>query len=585
MKLRDYQNEAVNSVVRYFEEGNKGNPIIAMPTGTGKSLVIAGFLDMVYSKWPDQRIIMLTHVKELIEQNYAKAKALLPHLSIGLNSAGLNKRQYFNPVVFAGIGSVAKDAWRFGHIDLILIDECHMVSSNSKTMYRRFLDELREINPHLKVIGLTATPWRLKTGALIEDEDGIFTDICFNSISMESFNRYIAEGYLTPLVPKPTVVELDMTGVGTSGGEFINSQMQKAVDKDEITQKAIMETLEHGDDRKCWLIFAAGVEHAIHIADALNDMGIPAVAIHGKLSKTEREKALADYKAGVYRAAVNNNVLTTGFDHPDIDLIVMLRPTKSVVLWVQMLGRGTRCVYADGYDLSTEQGRHQAIDAGGKHDCLVLDFAGNTKRIGPINDPNIPSKYKKSKGAGTEIVKLCEKCGNYVHAARRFCDVIEKGKICNFEFTFETKLHQEASTTELIKNDNPVYEDLKIDYITYSTHFKKDKPPSVKVSYYFGVMVVNEFLCFEHEQYARRQSVKFWEARTAIPVPSTTEEAMNNFDKLQRPTHARVWVNKKYKEIINFCFDGSNFGQIENPVIHIPEAKKQTEVNLFKRRK
>lgn len=587
-KLRDYQDAAVLSVPQYFESGKQGNPIIALPTGTGKSLVIAGLLDYIYSRWPNQRIIALTHVKELIEQNYEKAKSLLPHLSIGVNSASVGKRDYYSKVIFAGIASVRDDAYRFGHVDLILIDECHMVSSNSNTMYRKFIEELKRINPFLKVIGLTATPWRLKTGALVDDEDSIFTDICFNAINLEAFNWFIHQGYLTPVVPRPTTYEIDVTGVGSRGGEFIDKELQLAVDKEEITQRALMEAAAYAQEegRKCWLIFAAGVEHALHITDALNDMGIPAVAIHGKLKKAEREKALADYKAGKYMVAVNNNVLTTGFDHPNIDMIVMLRPTKSVVLWVQMLGRGTRCVYASGYDLSTTEGRLQAIQHGGKKNCLVLDFAGNTKRIGPINDPCIPDGKKKKKSSGGEIVKQCPKCGNYVHAARRFCDVVmELGSECGYEFEFETKLVQEASTEQLIKEDVPETKDLKIDHITYNVHTKKGKPPSIKVTYHFGVMQAVEFICFEHGSYARRQAEKFWTARTALPIPDTTEEAMEHFEELNRPTHARVIVNRKYKEIIVFCFDGSNFGKEEKNANIKPEVKKKVEINPFRKLK
>lgn len=135
--------------------------------------------------------------------------------------------------------------------------------------------------------------------------------------------------------------------------------------------------------------------------------GIPTTCIHSKLTKDERTERLAGLKSGKYRAAVNNNILTTGFDLPSIDLIAVIRPTNSPGLWVQMLGRGTRPVYAPGFDLWSTAGRLAAIEAGSKQDCLVLDFAGNTRRLGPINDPVLPRKRATERGStSTPLRKL-----------------------------------------------------------------------------------------------------------------------------------------------------------------------------------
>jgi len=158
IEARSYQVEAVASIWEYFLK-NKGNPVVAMPTGTGKSIVIAMFLKSVYDSYPGQRIMILTHVKELIVQNYEKLKSLWPFAPAGVYSAGLNKRDMFSPITFGGIGSVAKKAPLFGRVDLVLIDEAHLVSPNQATMYQKFIDDLKKKNPSLKVIGLTAPPW------------------------------------------------------------------------------------------------------------------------------------------------------------------------------------------------------------------------------------------------------------------------------------------------------------------------------------------------------------------------------------------------------------------------------------------
>ena len=338
MNLRPYQLAAVDSIYTYFA-AKAGNPIVAMPTATGKSVVIAEFCKGVINAYPQQRILVATHQKELIEQNHQKLVDHWPQAPAGIFSASVGRREVA-PITFVGIQTVAKKAALFGHIDLMLIDECHLVGASQNTQYLLFIEALKAVNPHLKVIGLTATPYRLGMGMLTEG--GIFTDICFDLTERLTFNRLIAEGYLCPLISRKTAVELDVTEVEKQGGEFVQKQLQDAVDRSPITSAALKEAVAAGADRKHWLIFAAGLEHAAHISEMLNLMGVTCAVVSGELPKAERERLLLDFRLGKYRAVVNNNVLTTGFDFPGIDFIVMLRPTSSPGLWVQMLGRGTR---------------------------------------------------------------------------------------------------------------------------------------------------------------------------------------------------------------------------------------------------
>lgn len=544
LQPRSYQVEAVSSLYQYFST-QSGNPVLALPTGTGKSVIIAMFLQSIYYQFPNQRVMVLTHVKELIQQNYEKMMSLWPAAPAGVYSAGLKRRDLHRKITFAGIGSVAKKAAQFHHIDIVIIDEAHLVSPNDETMYQAFLNALREVNPYLKVVGLTATPWRLGTGRITDD--GIFTDICFDITGLHAFNRLIAEGFLAPLVPRQTKQMLDTEGIHMRGGEFVQSELQHAVDKYEVTQAALRETLELAYNRRHWLIFASGVEHACNIADMLNDMGVPTVAIHSKMGDAQRDQAILDFKAGKYRAAVNNNVLTTGFDFPAIDLIVVLRPTASTVLWVQMLGRGTRPFQCDEYK---------------KENCLVLDFAGNTRRLGPINDPVIPRK-KGDKAGGEAPVKLCGSCATYNHASVTHC------AYCGAEFTFQVKIKQTAASDELLRGEAPLVEVFKVDHITYSTHEKAGRPPMMKVTYYCGLRSFSEYVCIQHDGFAQRKARQWWRERTdtvdafGVPFPSSTELAIARAHILKPATHLRIWVNKQYPEILTHCFDGTAFGQQE----------------------
>lgn len=581
MQLRDYQLESVYSIFRYFEKlkSASGNPLVLLPTGTGKSLVIAGFLKMLYEWFPGQRVMMLTHVKELIEQNYEKLMLHWPEAPAGIYSAGLNRKEAFNMITFAGIQSVAKKPSLFGNISLILIDEAHLLSPNDKTNYQKFIKALMEVNPYLKVVGLTATGYRLGQGMLTE-EGGLFTDICIDLTTAEAFNWFIQEGYLLPPVPKRTTFEYDISGVGMSGGELKIGELASAVNKDNLTRKALLEAMELGAERQSWLIFCSGVDHTNDVAAMLTEFGIECGAVHSKISDEERDTLLSRFKSGELRALANNNVLTTGFDHPGLDLIVVLRPTTSPGLWVQILGRGTRPCYAEGFDLSTTQGRLEAISASHKQNCLVLDFGGNTRRLGQINDPVIPKK--RGKGKGTAPVKECPSCNSYNHASVRYCGgVAPPGKPpagwCGYEFVFESKLKHMASEEALVKEDIPVEEVYKVDTVVYNLHSKTDKKTgnvvhSLKVAYYCGSMVYYDYVCIGYEPgYALRKAQSWWINRSSYPFPATVEEALEVTHEIKRPTHLRVWINRKWPEITAYCYDGSAFGK---------EPPKKVEIEM-----
>lgn len=544
IKLRYYQEDAISAIFKYFSS-HKGNPILALPTGTGKSIVIAEFVRRVLQTWPGQRIIMLTHVKELIAQNAAKLQSIWPNAPMGIYSAGLNSRDMMMPIVFGGVQSVSKAIERelkepnnyipdhrkhFGHRDLIIIDECHLVSDSENTQYQYIINELRKINPLIKVIGLSATPYRLKHGMLTEG-DSIFTDIPYDITGVESFNRLIAEGYLAPLYPRPTNAVINTNGIGLSGGDFNNKQMSAEVDK--VIYQAVSEMVQLGQDRKAWLVFSQGVENAEKISSLLNSFGVDACATHSKLSAKQNDEIISAYKHGELRALVNANKLTTGFDHPPTDLIGVLRATMSPGLWVQMLGRGTRP--------SPETG---------KTHCLVLDFAGNTKRLGPINDPVKPRKPGKGE-PGDAIVKLCKICNTYNHGSARFC------VCCGNEFTFENKIFKTASTEQLIASDLPVIESYKVDKVLYNLHEKKNKsgslmsPPSMRVTYFCGLRRFDEWVCFEHKGFPLHKAHEWWKQRHSSEPPVFTWQALQAVSELRAPESIKVWVNKDNPEIVS----------------------------------
>lgn len=524
MELRKYQREAIDAIYNYFQN-NSGNPLVVMPTGTGKSVVLAGFLRESLHSWPDTRVVVLTHVKELIQQNFNAMIAAWPDAPAGIYSAGLNRRQIDTQIIFAGIQSIYKKAYEIQRCDLILIDEAHLLSQSDAGMYRRFLSDLTTINPTLKVVGLTATPYRLDQGMLTTGDNTLFTDIAYDVDILDM----VEQGYLVPLVPLATRTKLDVSNVHVRGGEFIASELEAAVDTEELNLGAVNEIIMHGADRGSWLVFCSGVSHAEHVCEKIRNHGISCEVITGDTPSMVRDRILRDFKSGKIRCLTNMNVLTTGFDAPGLDLIAMLRPTKSISLYVQMLGRGTRL-------------------ANGKEDCLVLDFAGNTKRHGPVDE--VMKRVKQpGKGGGIAPTKECPECNMILATKVAVCPN------CGHQFPPPKPNVSDVSDTSALLSTQVKDEWLKVSGVNYSIHTKTGKPPSLLVTYQTGMSRHREWICFEHPGYAREKAVKWWHRRTQNePIPSTVKDALSLSNKLPAPSKILVRPNGKYSDITGYIF-------------------------------
>ncbi len=397
MQLRDYQQRAIEMLYKWFEQHDSGNPCLVLPTGAGKSLINAAIIRDALTEWPRTRILMLTHVKELILQNADKLLTIWPDAPLGIYSAGIGRKQLDEPVTFASIQSIWKHASRIGHIDLVMVDECHLISHHDAGQYRSFLAGLKQINPDLRVVGLTASPFRLGHGMIHEGDDTLFDDL----IEPVTIEDLVHGGYLAPLRSKHTGHQIDVSGVAKRGGEFVAGALERAVDTLDNTNAIVKETLARAGHCRSMLFFCTGVDHAEHMAAALCLHGVQAECITGKTPANERSQIIAAFKSGHLRALTNANVLTTGFDAPNIDCLVMARPTMSPTLYLQMAGRGMRL--KDHTD-----------------HCLVLDFAGNVRRHGPIT-----AVEPAEKGNGPAPMKDCPKCNEIVPAATRVCPSCE----------------------------------------------------------------------------------------------------------------------------------------------------------------
>lgn len=525
MKLRPYQQEAVDAIYHHFTRWD-GNPLIVLPTGTGKSVVIADFIKGAYTQWPDTRVIMLTHVRELIAQNFSTLIRNWPEAPAGIYSAGLGRKDINSAIICAGIQSIYKNAYKVQRCDLVIVDEAHLIPRKTETMYGRFLTDLKSINPSLKIIGFTATPYRMDSGMLHEGDGRMFHTIAYEMSILEA----IEQGYLSEVIPKQMKTQLDVSGVGTRGGEFIPSQLEKAVDVDETTQAAVSEIVSYGSDRGSWLVFCAGVDHARHVRDAVRSRGFSAETITGETPSAERDRIIRAFKAGNVRCLTNMSVLTTGFDAPGVDLIAMLRPTKSAGLFVQMIGRGTRL-------------------APGKDDCLLLDFAGNTVRHGPVD--KIKVSAPGDTGDGEAPIKTCPECFTICYAGVRECPD------CGYQFPEpEPKIDKQASTAAVLSTQIEP-ETHQVERVQYFMHEKLGKPTSLRVEYHCadGMLPHREWVCLEHTGFPREKACKWWSRRApGEPVPQTVMDALQVADKLPMPTEIQVRPVGKYTEICGYVF-------------------------------
>ena len=522
--LRDYQQEAINSLYAWFEAG-KGNSLVVAPTGSGKSVMLAEFTRSAIERFPATRILNVTHVKELIAQNHATLLRMWNDAPAGIYSAGLGRRQMYRQITFAGVQSIARKADRLGYIDLAIVDEAHLIPRKTDTLYGKLFEALRRNNPALKIIGFTATPYRLDSGRLDMGDGAMFDGIAYDI----PVSLLVKRGYLAPLISKHPSQAFDTRGLHTRTGDFIEKEMNARFNTDETTKAAVREIIALGADRASWLIFCISVAHAEAVRDALQSSGITCATITGQMPPADRDRLLRQYKQGQIRALTSVGVLATGFDAPRTDLLAFLRPTQSTGLFVQMAGRGMRA-HPD------------------KDNCLVLDFAGNVLRHGPVDAIHMPTTRKK-KGDGDAPAKVCPECSEIVHAAQREC-------LCGYMWPESAPdgLSQTA-TCEPVMNMTAAENWLPVQDITFQRHQKTGSPDSMRVEYLVDHKIVREWICFEHGGYARQKAVQWWHSFTATEPPATVSDALSRLDEVKRPTEAVLIRDGKYHKIRRVRFN------------------------------
>jgi len=529
MELREYQRRCVDQTWQWLCT-NPGNPVMVSPTGSGKSILLAELARITVQKF-NGRSLILANRKELIEQNADKVRKLIPEIEVGLFSAGLRRWQAESPVVVAGIQSCYKKAEAFGKVNLLQIDEVHLVNSDDG-MYKKFIDDLRSINPRMRVVGLTATPYRLSEGSICR-QDGIF-----QAVSCEiKIPELIRDGYLCPVTNAAVETKFNTDHLHVRGGEFVPAEVEALYDADDRkVLAACQEICQKTIDRRSILVFASSVKHADHVSRVLAEVASEEVGVvTGETPDLERSALLNRFQSGSLRFLVNVAVLTTGFDSPTIDAIVLLRATQSPGLLYQMVGRGFRI--------------HPS-----KKDCLVLDYGSHFARFGPLDSEDYDKvKKKRPELAGDAPVKECPNCGEIVAASARTC-------ICGLDFPkpqlkHETQADHEATIlAALAKPSYWIVEEIKMErWKSKKSTADQPKPDTLCVTYTcqpageekgnLTSQPIREWICLEHDGWARKNAMKWWKVRSLAPIRDI-DDALEMWERGAVASAHHIWTIK-----------------------------------------
>ena len=511
-------------------------------TGAGKSIILAGICERRLQTHPNSKILILSHTRHILKQDIKALRNFFDRSELGLYSSGLNSKTV-KKITVAGIQSAYSKFELFTEVDYVIVDESHLVDQiNESTRYTSFLNQL---NSQAIILGLTATPFRTNIGHLTDGH-------IFDKVVAEIRTAYlIKHGWLASLTTKETDVKMDTSSVKVIAGEYSLKSLSDTFDRINLTIAICEELLRYKDVRKHWLLFAIDINHAEHIAQYLNDHGVTAAAVHSKVGDQDNDIFVKLFKKGRIQVLVNVATLTTGFDVPFVDLVGLLRPTRSPILHVQMPGRGMRPIYAEDFPLDTVVQRLAAIAASDKKNCLLLDFAGNLDRLGPIDDVDFTFKPQIAGAPSTylqKLIKTCPICKEKVAISSKVCPD------CAHEFQSKEELETISSSAAIFADQQEILNSYDIQKVYY--YKSTDMTPNrLRVVYRCSKMRrFIEYVPFGNEDY-KEQTKKWWSYRTDLPMPQTVDVALMMQDVLAKPKRLTVNESGKNPKIVNFDFE------------------------------
>ena len=539
MELRSYQQNSIDGLYSWWQKhaGIADCPLLVLPTGAGKSVVIAELVRLLFDTWPEShpRTVVLVPSKELAEQNADKLMRILPsHIRVGYYSASLGRKQPDADVIVATIGSIAKSAHLLGNIRCVVIDEAHLVNPDGAGQYRQFLNDLARYCV-FRVVGFTATPFRGNGVWLTDGDEPLFTGIAHET----PVSELLQAGYLSPLIRPIDAIQsrIDTSGISTSNGDYNIGQLSDRVS--DYLPAAADEVCSLAEDRHKWIAFLPTVANAEAFANLLNQRGIPTLVVCGDTPKKEREQRIASFRRGEVRCLVTVLALATGFDVPDVDCIIWLRPTQSPVLYVQGAGRGLRI-------------------AEGKQNCLWIDFSDTTERLGPVDGIRGRKRGRKKLEAVAPFA-VCGECGNQVRPASSL-ECPDCGATLREPEPEESRAASNAAI--MAHQVEPKINTYPIDRVSYARHQKPGSPESLRVEYWCGLRIVaREWVCLNHQGFARAKAERWWSVRNPEGfgfVPGSVDQAFEWLDdgfEMRKPESITINESGKYPEIVNYQWE------------------------------
>lgn len=551
LTLRPYQSAALEKIMADLRK--QPNVLLQAAVGAGKTVMFSALIQRLLTDYGAARVVVLAHREELVQQAVDKLIAVWPEAvdKISIACASISSRvDYDKPILIGSVQTLARRMSEMREVHLVIIDEVHRLPPRAKgskiSQYQRYLDGVRQIYPSARLLGVTATPYRLGAGYIYGDKCREPEANWFEDLSYEIGIRELQkESYLSPLVPLG-IMAPDLDSIKISSGEYVLSQLGDEMSKDIYIRAAVDAWKEHASDRRSTVAFCVTIEHAEMLRGAFEGAGIPCECVHSEMPRSRRREILNAFQKGDLPVVCNVGVLTEGWDAPATDCVMLCRPTQSTALYVQMVGRGLRL-------------------APGKTDCLLLDLAGCWKMHGDVRHPRV--RWGKAREQNDMVE--CPKCKAMNDAGRLVCwecgAELHPGKdpnlcpFCHYEVSYraircpvcgrllKTVAHETPTLSRLDADETPRHgvlarierTDPNFGFVSKKgnamlrlglTCTPLDPPNALPVS-------VNEFLDFDGNGslWAQEKARRWWFGRTKNTPPHDLVEAEERWDEVELP--------------------------------------------------
>ena len=529
MQPRPYQSDCLDAIIQAIPD--QKHILIMAATGAGKTIVFCLLIKRLLTEWPHIKIGILAHRRELIMQAQDKLLKTWPEAPIGIACSSTGEVVDLDkPVVIGSVQTLSRRVEETSPFDLIIVDEAHRIPPiNKKSQYQQWLAHMKRYNSEVRILGFTATPYRLSHGYIYgnvkrPDNDNLFDSLNYR-IGISDLQR---DGYLCQYRAKEAKnISSDLSKVKVAG-DFNISELSDVMSRTEHVGSAVNAVEKYAAGRRNIVVFCVTISHAEKIVDAFRAAGQVAAAVHSKMPMAQRDMTLREFESGRIRILANVGVLTEGWDSPAVDCILMCRPTKSAALYVQMCGRGLR-PHPD------------------KKDVLILDLANNCSTHGDPDKPRIPIPGRA--GKTDAILKVCPNCFELIPVSSKEC------RACGYCYPVEVREQNgqvEMASVQWTKAPAPIVVDVVEADFAYYISKAGNEMMRIKLTcqsdHFIQPLWVNEFFDFAgNNEWAMLKAQRLWGSLVGSEPPMSLAEAEERKGELIMSIPHQVEVTLKNK--------------------------------------